>query len=368
MDRENPLDKYDFIGIVTAELTPVDKNRFEYYYGNNPNLSSDQYSNVKLTISETLKGSEDKHFFYGRTKKDFSQKNQNGEPQTIFDKLMIKNPNKLANPHEIIKYDEARRIAINRAGEGTTWSSSIDYHKTVDFRDLFDLSIPRLQRPYRNGLCGDESELTIFEGLTYLAFKSGETVIHLEPINPEEDTLVDWVRGELRGLSSDYLEMSFQDIFKSSSSNRYAVIEIAECPSQVSVLNTVKEKLPFLTETRKFKSMSRKNRYGPKLKYAKFDVLVGNVRREDVSLKALEVYMNHIGTESFECQKGKQYFAFARPEDNDDRYAYSGFRSQSDFYNWRFMRVKNEHILLDDFLTNMHVIGSKKLHLSEIIK
>jgi len=139
LDKENPLDKYDFIGIVTAELTPVEKDRFEYYYGNNPNLSSDQYSNVKFTILETLKGSEDKYFFYGRSKKDFSQKNQNDEPKIIFDKLMIKNPNMLANPREIIKYDEARRIAINRA---TTWSSSRDFHKTVDFRDLFDLSIP----------------------------------------------------------------------------------------------------------------------------------------------------------------------------------------------------------------------------------
>lgn len=367
MDKDNPLGKYDFIGIVTAKLTPVEEDSFEDYFGNNSNVSRDDYSNVKFTVSETLKGSKEEYFFYGRSQKEFSYKDINREPKIIFHKSIIKNPYKLSDPWELVKYNEAKEIAKSRAGE-LLWTEPRDFHKNADFRDLLDLSNPHLQRPYRNGLCGDEVEFTIFEDITYLAFKSGDQILHLEPINAEEDTLVDWVRDELGGRKSNYLKISFQDLFQSSSSNRYAVLEITECPSHDSILNDVKKKLPFIRDTLKFKSMSRKYSYDPKLKYAKYDVLVGNVKHEDVSLRALEVYMKHIKNNLFECRQGAQYFAFGRPKDYDERYAYSGFRSQSDFYNWRFMRVENEHILLDDFRTNLSMIDPKKLHLSEIIR
>lgn len=366
LEQKDPLGKYDFIGLVTAELMPVEEARFEYYYGRNPKASSDQYATVKFNISEVLKGPEKAHFFQGQSRKLASGFDNTSEQKIKFEKSIIKNPNKLTDADEIVAYNEAKRIAELRSG-AHPWGPK-DFHEKPDFRDLFDLSMPRLQRPYRGGMCGDEFTSTIFEGITYLAFKSGERMLHLEPVNTEKDALVDWTRDELSGKESDFLKMGFKDLFKSTSSNRYAVIEITECPSQDRVLKNVEKKLPFITETIRFKSMSRKSSYTPKLKYAKFDVLIGNVKHRDVSLSALENYMKFIGSTNFQCRKGRQYLAFGRPKQNDARYAYSGFRSQPDIYNWRFMRIEKEHVLLEDFRTNLKLTGSRKIHLSEIIK
>ena len=367
LDKKNPLRKYDFIGLVTAKFVPLDEERFEYYYGRNPKASSDQYATVKFNVSEVLKGSDEESFYFQKGRRSSGADEAGKRVKTlVYKDLIIKNPDKLTDPSEIIAYEDAKRIAVLRSG-ADRWGPT-NFHQRADFRDLFDLSEPRLKSPYRAGLCGNETEYTVFEGITYLAFKSGDGIVHLEPVNAEKDALVDWTRDELAGKKNDVLEISFQDLFKSSSSNRYAVIEITDCPSQDRVLKNIKKKLPFISETRRFKSMSYKSRHTPTLKYAKFDILVGNVNHQDISLKALEKYMEFIGATNFQCRKGSQYFAFGRPKRNDAIYAYSGFRAQSDFYNWRFMRIQDEDILLEDFRTNSQLTGSKRLHLSEIIK
>lgn len=364
LNKTNPLGEYDFIGIVTGDLTPVEEERFNYYYGNNRNAKLGDYANVKFQVLETLKGSEEDNFFQGSNRKIFSKTEQNADPKVQFEKSIIRNPNKLSDPLEIIEYNRAKEIAERRTGKWI-FGSEGDFHKRADFRDLFDLSKPQLKRA---GGCGNTTSSTIFEGLTYLAFKSGDEIIHLEPVNPENDSLVDWVRDELAGTQNDYMIMSFQKLFNATSSNRYAVIEITQCSSQDEVLRNVEEKLPFMTETETFNRMSRKSSLSSKLKYAEFDVLVGNVKHRDVSLGALEAYMRYVGVKNFQCEKGGQYFAFGRSKDSDLHNAYSGFRSQSDLYNWRFMRIENEYILLEDFQTNLQLTGPQKLHLSKIIK
>lgn len=364
LNKANPLEEYDFIGLVTGELTPVEEERFNYYYSNNRNAKLEDYANVKFKVLETLKGSEEESFFQGRNRKIFSNTEQNGKTKIIFEKSIIKNPNELSDPHEIVEYNQARKIAERRTGKWV-FGSHGDFHKKADFRDLFDLSKPQLKRA---GGCGNSVQSTIFEGITYLAFKSGHEIVHLEPINQESDSLVDWVRDELSETQNDYMMMSFQELFNSTSSNRYAVIEITDCPSKKETLRNLEEKLPFITETETFKYMSRKSSYISELENAQFEVLVGNVKPRDVSLTALEVYMRHIGSKKFQCYKGRQYFAFGRPKNNDTYNVYSGSRSQSDLYNWRFMRIENESILLEDFQTNLKLTGSKKLHLSKIIK
>lgn len=367
LDKENPLGKYDFIGLVTAELIPLDEERFEYYYGRNPKASLDQYATVKFNVSEVLKGPDEESFYFQKGHRS-SDVDETGKriKGLVYKDLIIKNSDKLTEPREIIAYEDAKRIAVLRSG-AYPWGPK-NFHERADFRDLFDLSEPRLKSPYRGGMCGNETIYTVFEGITYLAFKSGDGIVHLEPVNAEKDALVDWTRDEMAGKKNELLDMSFQDLFKSSSSNRYAVIEITDCPSQDRVLKNIEKKLPFISETPRFKSMSYKPRYTPKFKYAKFDMLVGNVKHRDISLKALEEYMKFIGAKNFQCRKGSQYFAFGRPKGYDARYAYSGFRTQSDFYNWRFMRIQNENIILEDFQTKLQLTNSKKLHLSEIIK
>jgi len=367
LNKTNPLGEYDFIGLVTVELTPVEKERFNYYYGNNRNAKLEDYANVKFKVLETLKGSKEESFFQGRNRKIFSSTEQNGEAKVIFEKSIIKDPNKLSDPIEIVEHKQAEEIAVRRTGKWA-WSPKSDFHKKADFRDLFDLSKPQLKEGNRAGGCGNSVWSTIFEGITYLAFKSDDEIIHLEPINPESDSLVDWVRDELSGTQNNYLMMSFQELFNSTSSNRYAVIEITDCPSKKESLRNLGEKLPFITETETFKYMSRESSYISELEYAQFEVLIGNVKPRDVSLTALEAYMRHIGSKNFQCYKGRQYFAFGRPKNNDTYNVYSGSRSQSDLYNWRFMRIENENILLEDFQTNLKLTGSKKLHLSKIIK
>lgn len=254
LNQKNPLGEYDFIGLVTPELVPLDKERFENYYRGNPKASSDQYATVKFNVSEVLKGSDEESFYFQKGRRSYDVDETGKHVKVlVYKDLIIKNPDKLTDPREIIAYEDAKRIAVLRSG-ADPWGPK-NFHERADFRDLFDLSEPRLESLYRGGMCGDETDYTVFEGITYLAFKSGDGIVHLEPVNAEKDALVDWTRDELAEKKNDLLEMSFQDLFKSSSSNRYAVIEITDCPSQDRVLKNIEKKLPFISETRRFKSM-----------------------------------------------------------------------------------------------------------------
>ena len=359
-EKQSRFEKFDFVGIVTADLEPVEKDQFEYYYGQNSKASIEEYAHIKFEVSDTVKGHKKKYFYHTRRIRDYSMDAGSKKKNYKIEKTIIRNPKSFKSPIDVVKYERAKRKALMR-------SRSL-VHFTADFKDILDMSYPQLKREYQNGMCGNEVEPTIFLDMSYLAFVSDSKIVYLEPINLEQDPFVEWVKDYFRDNKNQYLSMSFPELFRSSHDSRYGIFEITECPTKDEVLEKLQTRLPFLKGTKSYEFLTRKHSYAAALKYAKFDMLIGNVTQREISMQALEDYMFYIGVKDFQCDVGSQYFAFARDKNWDHDFAYAGYRSQPDKYNWRFMRIENEHILMDDFITNLDVNGPKKLHLSELVK
>lgn len=347
---------YDFIGLVTAEFEDV---------GNNPQAKIAEYAHIRFDLVESLRGRSAQKFYlidpsYLYLLKEYPETRKSKPAK----KAIVRNPKALTDPQEILKYEHTVSVAKLRAGSILGYSEDFDFHSNAQFKDLMDISRPQQKRKYQGGLCGNEVEQTVVEGLTYLVFKKGQEITFLEPINPQKDSLVDWVKSKLADQENDYLKTTFKDFFKPR--NGYGIIEITACPSDEEVLENLETKLPFLSGGKTLERLRNTRHMKRNFRHAQMHVLLGTLNNADVTTADIENYFRFAVKNDLQCKVGDLYFTIGRDENWDENSVYKGFRSQDARYNWRFMRIEDQQIVISDLVSNLVFSGPDRIHLSEL--
>jgi len=246
------------------------------------------------------------------------------------------------------------------------------YHKTSYFFDLFDLTIPRIGEPTAAATCGSHIEYTVFPDMTYIAFKKGDRTVYLEPISGDDDPLIGVISSLLKGENPKQLNTTLS---KFLSHKRLVIFEILDCPSKNEYLDRVEQKIPSLKERKIYKNVrSYSNKEYYTFPYSKFDILYDTEtwRRShyptSFTLANVSNYFDRIKNIDLKCSPGDMYLGVSKSKFRDYSRVYPAFRSQSNKYDWRFLRIKNQDAISSDLITNLSISGPSKISLSEIVR
>lgn len=371
IDKEKPLSEFDSISVVKPLFEEVSKKDFEEF--RYTQQGSEKYAHVKFKVLKTLKGKKAKSFYLRGGGSGF----ETVRSKPILRKLkksIILNPHYLSKTHsddEIYAYahkrklyEEAFSIAQFRAGD--------NYHRTMQFLDLFDLTIPRIGEPTTSVTCGSHIEYTVFPNMTYIAFKKGDRIVYLEPIENEAATLVEMVSAIIRENSLSDFSKTLPQFLK----NKHIVVfEISSCPTKKDYLDRAADKLPALKNTQRYKNVRRSsNKEYYTFPYSKFDILYNSQtwrpshRPVGFSLAYIDSYFDSVGDVKLECRVGDMYLAFTNTKYYGYNPVYQAFRSQSEKFDWRFLRIENQSVISSDLKTNIEITGPEKIPLSEILR
>ena len=344
INHDAPLDHFTNIDIVDVVFEPTDDKSYP------------EMSYARFEVVRSLKGKSKKSFYYEGFRKDYNNL------QTLKGSKIV---NGLGNKIEKVKVREYswRDTGIIANNKGRLHNTRT--LKNLQFYDTFMLYPPRINgarslQLRSSGECPPGNAIAeLSKTSRYIVFRINDYVSHIEPVWDERDPLEKIISELVETGESEALEVSFKDFLKIMPNHK--VIQISECKSFDQRNKDISEQSKTIADFRsKYGQYKRKPHETIDILYSRYN------DPHKISYRNLKNYYHHTKTYEFACNPGEMFLAIKSNLSNP-KHIYPIYLDDREISTWRFMRIEDDEIYVEDLITNLKITGPKKVPLSSAL-